>query len=89
MSIKNASKLLNKNGFLVIKVDKPVNIVAEDGSLIYAEEKTMGFMRRYNYQFYDINAPYFVFRKAFEFINDEPKLSDSALNEGSFHQSIV
>jgi hypothetical protein len=80
-TIKNASKLLNKNGLLVIKVDKPVNVVAEDGSLIYVEEKTMGFMRRYNFEVYDINVPYFVFKKAFEFINDEPKLSDSILVE--------
>ena len=38
-------------------------------------------MRKYNYQFYDMNFPYFVFRKAFEFINEEPKLSDSKLND--------
>lgn len=33
--LKNAANLLNKNGLLVIKVDKPVNVVSSDNTLIY------------------------------------------------------
>ncbi len=45
----------------------------------------MDFMRRHNYIFYDIQAPYFIFKKAFEFINDEPKLSDGLLTKNVFY----
>jgi hypothetical protein len=46
-------------------------------------------MRRYNYVIYDVQEPYFIFKRAFKFINNEPKLSDSMLTKNEFHESIV
>jgi hypothetical protein len=49
----------------------------------------MDFMRKYNYELYDINLPYFVFKKAFEFINEDVKMSDKILSDDNYHESIV
>ena len=34
-TIKNAQKLLSKNGLLVINVDKPINVLTKEKSIIF------------------------------------------------------